>query len=443
MKNVELSEFNKVSAQEWRDKIISDLKGKPIESIIKETTDGIAIKPDYSADDLPPLNHLQFVNSAVTAAQRPEGWFVNQDFDCSDSKKANSAILNALNNGVDSIGLHKISSSQLPKILTNVLPQYIQVRFKDAAKLVYAYESWATEQNLDTHQFTGTFEVYYFDLSLEERKKLAQFVSVHFPKMTLVDINGGYFFNQGATNAQQMAIALSMGGTILEEFIEFGISPEKAAKLIGFSLAIGTQYFEEIAKFRAFYALWAVILNEFNITQHPTSLHGYTSLWSQAIPDMYNNMLRGTTQTLSAIVGGCNTITVTPFDTLLNEPSEFSNRMARNIQLILRDESFTNQVADMASGSYFIENLTSGVAQKAWDLFLEIEHQGGYLKANETGWISAQVAQSKEAAWQKVKAGQTPILGVNKYPNPQEDVQELLQSQKNNSPLFTLAEGWL
>ena len=434
MQKFDLNEFPKVSHQEWQDKIIADLRGKELESLNKETNDHITTVPNYSSETAPDKETSNFIHETVKMGYTRESWYINQEFNCRKPKEANPRILTALNAGVDSIKISVPHDVDFDILFKDIKPEHIEVRFKNATTdLIYNYFQWSKTHSYNSTLFEGTFEVFYHRIdSLEERIELAQKVAEYFPKMTLVNVNGDYFFNQGSTNVQQIAISISLANEVLKELIENDMEPQKAANLLSFSLATGADFFSEIAKFRAFTALWAIVLKEYGIENHPTKIHGVTSTWTQTVLDLNNNMLRSSTQALSAVLGGCQTVTVTPFDAAIRRANDFSDRMARNTQIIIRDEAFAGKVMDVASGSYFIENLTTEIAEKAWELFLEIENQGGFKANMDNGNITKWISESRDEAWEKAKSGETTVLGVNKFPNAIENKEELFTEKKKN-----------
>ncbi|MFT5876873.1 MAG: methylmalonyl-CoA mutase [Dokdonia sp.] len=427
MKKINLNEFATSSHQEWQDKILVDLKGKELSSLHSETPDGIKIQPNYSQENTPNGSFSDFVTDSVKLSHTRESWYINQEFNCRKPAKANIKMITALNAGVDSIRISVPYDIDFNTLFKDVLPAHIEVRFKNASyELIKNYYLWCLDKEYDTTTFEGTFEVFYHRMeNLDERIELAQKVLAYFPKMSLVNVNGDYFFNQGSTNIQQIAISMALANEVLTELVENGIAPNDAAKLISFSFATGSDYFSEIAKFRAFKALWQVVLKEYGVENHATQVHGITSSWNQTILDLNNNMLRSATQALSAVIGGCQSITVLPFDDAIRWSNDFSERMARNTQLIIRDEAFAGKVVDAASGSYFIEKLTSEIAIKSWDLFIEIEDLGGFKTNMDNGNISKWISANRDASWEKAKSGETTVLGVNKYPNGMESKDAL------------------
>jgi len=304
MQKFDLNEFNTSSHQEWREKILVDLKGKSLESLDKVNNDHLKIRPDYSSEDAIHHSSAQFISNNIKNADTKENWWINQYFEGTEHKSLNEKILVALNAGVDSIGIQIQDDTNFDVLFKDIIPEHIEIRFLNATETqIRSYLKWSQQHQYDTALFEGTFEVYYNEIKdVSQRIEIAQLILDHFPKMSMVNINGAYFFNQGATNLQQLGISISMAHEILAELIDHNIAPEKAASLISFTLATGADFFGEIAKFRAFKSLWAVILQEYGIQNQPIMVHGVTSTWTQTVLDINNNMLRSSTQALSAVL---------------------------------------------------------------------------------------------------------------------------------------------
>jgi methylmalonyl-CoA mutase len=212
-----------------------------------------------------------------------------------------------------------------------------------------------------------------------------------------------------------------------------GISADIAASKIRFSFGTGSSYFPEIAKLRAARLLWSVVTNGF----HPANgenikmdMHCVTSEWNKTVYDPYVNLLRTQTEAMSAIIGGTNSLTVEPFDTVFRHPDEFSERIARNQQLILKEEAYFDKVADPAAGSYYIENLTNLIADNAWKLFIEIEDRGGFLSCLKSGYIQNKLSESAAKRRNDIATRKSVLLGTNQYPNTTEKISESVDVDK-------------
>ena len=206
--------------------------------------------------------------------------------------------------------------------------------------------------------------------------------------MRIVTVAGQTFGNSGSTIVEGLAFTLSAGHDYLVRLTDAGLDVDAAARKLRFSFSVSSNYFMEIAKFRAARMLWANIVKGYGPAKNcacKMQIHAETSRWNQTVYDPYVNMLRGTTEAMSATIAGVHSLEVMPFDASFENPTEFSKRIARNVELLLKNESHFDQVVDPAGGSYYVENLTQSIAAEAWKLFLEIEEKGGYTEAYKAG----------------------------------------------------------
>ena len=256
--------------------------------------------------------------------------------------------------------------------------------------------------------------------------------SISLPLFRTININASIFNNAGADIVQELAFAISMGSEYLTQLTQRGINSSTAASKIKFSFGIGSDYFPEIAKLRAARLLWSVVNSGFNPDSRNISMeiHSVTSKWNKTVYDPYVNLLRTQTEAMSAILGGTDSLTVDPFDIVFRNPDEFSERIARNQQLILKEESYFDKVVDPSAGSYYIENLTNLIAENAWKLFLEIEDTGGFLSGLKSGFIQTKLKESAVTRKRDLATRKTVLLGTNQYPNTQEKISETVDLEK-------------
>ncbi len=256
-------------------------------------------------------------------------------------------------------------------------------------------------------------------------KTIAGFVrgAKAWPKAKFVTVSGETFQNSGSTITQELAFTLAAGHEYLVKLTEAGLSAEEAARTIRFSMAVSSNYFMEMAKFRAGRMLWANIVNAYTGgCARKMFTHAVTSGWNITAYDPYVNMLRGTTEAMSASLAGVHSLEVLPFDTAYESPTEFSSRIARNVQLLLKNESHFDNVVDPAGGSYYIENLTQSIAEQAWKLFKEVEERGGYTAAFRDGFIPDAVkasARRRTTPWPRAasySSARTNTLISTKWP---------------------------
>ena len=240
------------------------------------------------------------------------------------------------------------------------------------------------------------------------------------PKYRCISVNAIELNNAGSYIAQELGYALAWGNEYLNALIEAGVSADDAAKKIKFNFGISSNYFLEIAKFRAARMLWANIVKEYNPACDCSCkmlAHAETSTFNLTLFDAHVNMLRTQTEAMSAALAGVNSITVSPYDKAYQTPDDFSERIARNQQLLLKEECHFDKVVDPAAGSYFIENLTVSIAQQAWNLFLQVEEEGGMMEAIKAGKVQEAVNASNKARHDAVAKRREILLGTNQYPN--------------------------
>jgi methylmalonyl-CoA mutase len=239
------------------------------------------------------------------------------------------------------------------------------------------------------------------------------------PKYRVIGVNPYIYHNAGSTIVQELAFALSMGSEYLSQLSDLGLNIDEIAPRMRFTFAAGPNYFMEIAKFRAARLLWSQVVKNYGGSDSAAGikLHAVTSEWNQTVYDPYVNMLRGTTEAMSAALAGVDSLEVTPFNTPYAAKDEFSCRIARNTQLLLKEEAYLDRVTDPSAGSYYIESLTASIANEAWKLFVEIEEKGGYIAALKEGFIQTLVKAATQKKDLNIATRRDILLGTNQYPN--------------------------
>jgi methylmalonyl-CoA mutase len=282
------------------------------------------------------------------------------------------------------------------------------------------------------------------DAGFDYLASLTRYASA-FSNLRTIHLNASNFNNAGADIVQELAFGISMGSEYMTQLTSRGLSTDMAASKIRFSFGIGSKYFPEIAKLRAARLLWSVIVKGF-LPEHNESMkmdiHTVTSSWNSTVYDPYANMLRTQTEAMSSILGGTDSLTVEPFDSVFRDSDEFSERIARNQQLILKEESYFDKVVDPSAGSYYIETLTNMIAESAWKLFLEIEDQGGFISSLKSGLIQRKLLSSAEKRRSDIESGREKLLGANLFPDSKEsapsdiDLDKVFRSQVYDTDLF-------
>lgn len=446
------SEFPPVTTQAWMDKIIADLKGADFEKkLVWKTTEGFKVNPFYRAEDLEGLKQTEALPGEfpyVRSTKKDNNWLVRQDIEVEDVKAANAKALDILNKGVDSLGftLHKkdVNEASIATLLEGIYPEAVELNFKVCVKLSATFltllTAYYTKKGYDLAVLKGSVNFDPIRRLLTRGKELDNYLEVteeviraaaQLPKYRVIGVNAIALNNAGAYISQELGYALAWGAEYLTKLTEKGLTADEAAKRIKFNLGVGQDYFMEIAKFRAARLLWAQIVDSFapqSSCSAKMKIHAETSTFNKTIYDAYVNLLRTQTEAMSAALGGVDSLTVTPFDITYKTPDDFSERIARNQQLLLKEESHFSKVVDAAGGSYYIENLTASIAEQAWKYFLSIDEKGGFFAAVKEGYIQDQVAASGNARRSALASRREDLLGTNQFPNFTETALSKIES---------------
>ncbi|MFI3262838.1 MAG: methylmalonyl-CoA mutase family protein [Rikenellaceae bacterium] len=456
MSNKLFSEFPPVSTEQWEEAIHKDLKGADYEKkLVWRTQEGFSVRPYYRAEDLTKVNHLESKPGEfpyVRGTKANNNWLVRQTIVVNCAKEANATALNALMRGADSLNF-KITSKEftaedLDTLLSGIELQAIEVNFEGCGigSVARLFMTKVAASTIAKDDVKASFNIdpLVKQLSLKGKicggafEKLKSLISEfkEFKSVRFITVNGDTFVNSGSTIVQELALSLAVAHDYIVTLMEAGFTIDEAAKAIKFNFAISSNYFMEIAKFRAARLLWANIVEAYNPTKGCAAkmkAHATTSMFNMSVYDPYVNMLRATTEGMSAAISGVSSIEVLPFDAAYNAPTEFSSRIARNTQLLLKEESHFNQVADAAGGSYYIEKLTQDIADNAWALFKEVEDKGGYTTCFKEGVIQGIIAQSAANRRKAIATRREILLGTNQYPNFTETVTNVATKKECKS----------
>lgn len=451
-------QFPPVSTSEWLDKINTDLKGADFnKKLVWRTNEGFEVKPFYRMED---VENLMYINTLPGQPPYLRGtkvssnnWFIRQDIEIANYSEANRKALTILMKGIDSLGFkisdpESISETNFDLLLERIFLGGVEINFHSdgkAKEIIDLLINYVKKSNFEPGEIRGGLEVdplsrlmingtlcippeQGFDYLADVVKS-----SATLPHFRTIKINASNFSNSGADIVQELAFAVSMGSEYLDQLTQRGIDAGLAASKIRFCFGTGSNYFPEIAKLRAARLLWSVVTSRF-IPESKGSIkmdiHCVTSEWNKTLYDPYVNLLRTQTEAMSAILGGTDSLTVEPFNTVFQHPDEFSERIARNQQLILKEEAYFDKVADPAAGSYYIENLTSLIAENAWKLFVEIEEKGGFLACLKSGLIQGKLSESAKKRNNDLATRKTILLGTNQYPNTLEKISDTVDMQK-------------
>ena len=438
------AEFPEVSTEAWEAAIAVDLKGADYErKLVWRTTEGFSLRPYYRAENLEGLETLGTQAGEFPYLRGVSGdnsWLTHQTIAVKCPKAANEAALKMLNAGVDSLGFclsEELSAEQLDELLAGIVLSAVELTFcgKGAGKLVAPVLAKAEKEGVAKDALHVNFCIDPIVKHLSQKgdwceeceggkclTKIADLVkaTAEYKYVKVVSVSANVFSDSGSTIVEELGFGLSVAHEYLVRLMEAGLTVDQAAKKIRFTFAVTSNYFMEMAKFRAARLLWANIVKQYEPACECSCkmfVHARTSAWNQTVYDPYVNMLRGTTEAMSAAIAGVHSLEVLPFDYAYTNPTEFSERIARNQSLLLKHESHFDQVVDPAGGSYYIENLTKTIADEAWKLFLELEEKGGYVEAFKAGYVVERVKASAAAKDKAIATRRQILLGANQYPN--------------------------
>ena len=439
------TEFPPVTTEQWEEVITKDLKGADYQKkLVWRTAEGFNVRPYYRAEDLKEIKHLEAGIGEfpyVRGVKKCNKWRIYQTLEVECPKEANATALAALKGGAEGLGFviknKEFSAADLDTLLAGIDLKSVEITFSGCATAAVAelMIAKADREGLDPEETRINFMLDpiagkltlkgTFGCSEDGSKafnKIKELIEKadKYKKMRMIGINGQNFHNSGSTIVQELAFTLAAGHEYIVKLTEAGLGIDQIAPRMRFSMAVSSNYFMEIAKFRAARMLWANIVKAYN-PQCPCSAkmftHAVTSKWNITAYDPYVNMLRGTTEAMSAAISAIHSLEVLPFNTAYEKPTEFSSRIARNVQLLLKNESHFDNVVDPAGGSYYIENLTQSIAEQAWALFKEVEDKGGYIAAFKAGFIQDAVEASANKKDLNIATRREILLGTNQYPN--------------------------
>ena len=449
------SDFPSVSTQEWMDKIMVDLKGADYEKkLVWKTNEGFKVKQFYRQEDLEGLKTTEGLPGEypyIRGNKKDDNtWYIRQDIRVEEPAEANQKALDLLNKGIDSLGFHikpkDLSAEYIATLLKDICCDCIEINFttcqRHSTQLAELLVAYFKEKGYDPNKLYGSINFDPIGKMLQKGKDVSPIISkakelveilAEYPHFRCIGVNSLQLNNAGAYIYQELGYALAWGNEYLNRLTEAGVPVDLAAKKIKFNFGISSNYFLEIAKFRAARMLWANIVASYNPEclrdcenkgEHnecrcaaKMRIHAETSTFNLTLFDAHVNLLRTQTEAMSAALAGVDSMTVVPFDKTYAVPDEFSERLARNQQLLLKEESHFDKVIDPAAGSYYIENLTISIAQQAWNLFLSVEEAGGFYVALKAGTVQAAVNESNKARHKAVAQRREVLLGTNQFPN--------------------------
>lgn len=446
---------------QWMEAVTKDLKGKPYEKIWWNTYDGFSFEPYYKlgeSENIATLNTLPgafpFLRGNKEVSEK-NNWLVREDYANSDSKEVAELMKESLKRGVQSVGFKFSNDLRSGKINDGTKSGIVINKKEDLENLLDALDLTKTPVNLmsgvsssyifetflnvlkskkiDLSQVKGSIDnapledlllngkfAFSEEKTMNNMLEIFKAVKNELPNFKAVTISSHHYHNAGASVAQEIACTLAEAVAYLDLLTE-NFSIDEITPHLQFSLSTGKSYFMEIAKLRAFRYLWSQVVEAYNPKSENTAkvdIHAKTSFSNLAVYDTHVNMLRTTTEAMSAAIGGCNSMTVSPFDEPIGEADSFSLRIARNTQIILKEEAHFDKVVDPAAGSYYIEKLTVTIIDEAWKIFKDIEAAGGLKEAAKSGSIQKMIADVRAKRMKNVAFNRDNFVGVNHVPIP-------------------------
>ena len=442
-------QFPPVSYQEWRAKVETDLKGADFnKKLVWRTNEGFNVEPVYRAEDIADLKTTDSLPGQypyVRGTRTDNGWLTRQDIVADTAEEANAIALDVLNKGVNSLGFKVKDPADVAVLLKDITLSAVEINLntcprnavavaEELVKLVKAEgceETFKGSVNYDPlrRQFRhGVEGVDVAEITATACKLLDVVAPVR--GIRCLAVNSEILANGGAYIYEELGYALAWGTAWLTALTEAGRSINEVANRVKFNMCVSSNFFMEIAKFRAARMLWAQIVEQYKPECDCAAkmmVCASTSRFNQTIYDAHVNLLRSQTETFSACVAGVDSIVVTPFDVAYKKPDAFSERIARNQQFLLKEESHMDKVVDPAGGSYYVEHLTVAIAEQAWKLFLSVEENGGFFAAVGEGSVQRAVNEACAKRHTDVARRKEVLLGTNQFPNINEKAADKIE----------------
>ena len=438
------SEFPPVSTEKWEEVINKDLKGADYDKkLVWHTIEGFNVRPYYRAENLEGLEYLD-----TNPAQEPfvrgkhadnNVWEVRQDIHVSDLKEANRIALDAVNRGATALGLcmkQVKSVKDMATLFKGIYINAVSINFicsDDYLATMKLYVEYAKANGYNPAELCGScnFDMFRYALNhgtfhrgeqgdLEMAKAMVEYAHAELPKFRVITVDSSVLHNAGSNIVQELGFGLAAANEMVSRLTDMGCKMEHVGRSIVLNVGVGSTYFMEIAKIRAARLLWSKIVEQYKPEcdcPYKLYINAVTSRWNQSVYDPYVNMLRSTTEAMSSAIAGADSISVLPFDGAYKEADDFGYRIARNQQLLLKEESYLDKIVDPAAGSYYIENLTNDIAKGAWEHFMKVEEAGGYCQALRAGLVQDEVSETARKRDLDIATRKTTILGTNQYPN--------------------------
>jgi len=372
------------------------------------TPEGVVVEPFYTPESA--------ASFPAVPLREKAGWRGREEITVQTAEAANGLAREALAGGIEDVSfdLRRKPPAQPEALLAGLSPDGPVRLLLDGVSLNGGQQLRAGGADcviaVDWLSCPGAPEATHYD-------GLAQLVggSRALPGKRPLVIGGGSLQDVGAAATQELAFTLAAFVDCVDKLTDRRLDAETVFANTELSLAADTNFFFQVAKFRALRVLAAQVGAAYGVQGAAVEVHGRTARWNKFRQDAYNNMLRATLEAMAAVLGGCDTLTVEPYNVRFAEPDDLSRRVARNVHAILREESYLAKVADPAAGAYYLENTTYALASRAWELFQAVEGQGGYWVAQRNGFIRREIEQVRAQREAALRSGEQVLVGINKY----------------------------
>ena len=471
--------FNRKSVADWRELAATELKGRKVDALNTTTAEGIEVKPLYTEEDLAGLEHLGSLPGfppylrgpkATMYAGRP--WTLRQYAGFSTAEESNAFYRQNLAAGQAGLSVafdlatHRGYDSDHPRVVGDVGKAGVAIDTVEDMKILFdgiplnkmsvsmtmngavlpvlaMFIVAGEEQGVPLDKLSGTLQndilkefmvrntyIYPPAPSMRIVADIIGYTARHMPRFNPISISGYHMQEAGATAVQELGFTLADGVEYVRAAIDSGLGVDQFAPRLSFFFGIGMNFFMEVAKLRAARHLWAGLMQEFFSPQDPRSLalrtHCQTSGVSLTSQAPYNNVVRTAVEALAAVLGGTQSLHTNAFDEALALPSESSARLARNTQLILREEAGLTDVVDPLAGSYYVESLTGSLIAEARKLVLEVEALGGMTRAVQEGMPKLRIEEAAARRQARVDRGEEVVVGVNRFTQDEDEAVDIL-----------------
>jgi methylmalonyl-CoA mutase len=450
-----LNEFPEHTYEQWHAAAEALLKGASFEQkLVSKTYENITIQPIYRREDIVNLEHRKhfpgcasLVRGSHAGGFLKSGWEVSQELKAPTPQALNSIIHEGLNGGQSELniivgcgqsdcctgGVKLDTAADVTTALSGVALDSISTWWQcgpSAVAVAALVIAAAEEAGVSPDKLRGGFENdpladlvlkgasrQSLKLRFDHMAALTDYASKNAPSLRTISVKSDVYHNAGATATQELGYVMATLVSYIEEMKKRGLTPESVFPHIRIRLSVGSDYFMEIAKIRAARWLWSKVAGAYGVENAPVHIHASTSRWNKTTYDAHTNMLRVTSEAFAAVVAGIDSLHIGPYDEISGKSDEFSRRIARNLHTILREECGLDHVIDPSGGSTYVEWLTDKIAAKSWEIFQDIEKQGGMLAALESGTVQQAVQDVTKAKFQNIRRRKDKIVGSNMYPD--------------------------